>query len=221
MRPKVLLLDEPLGALDLKLRQAMQIELKEIQQEVGLTFIYVTHDQDEALTMSDRMAVFSHGRVEQVGYARRGVRATRLRGSWRGSSVSPTSLEGEAAIAITEGRRPSRCDPRRSPWWSPSAEVHPRRLHRNRTRPRSRIPRCRHPVHRVARRRRHACGAAAEPHHEFDGGAAGAGQGGAVGVARETATDRWRRPRARMDGSMDRGRNGIEGGFPSGSHCSA
>ena len=67
MRPKVLLLDEPLGALDLKLRQAMQIELKEIQREVGLTFIYVTHDQEEALTMSDRMAVFSHGKIEQVG----------------------------------------------------------------------------------------------------------------------------------------------------------
>jgi putative spermidine/putrescine transport system ATP-binding protein len=66
-RPKVLLLDEPLGALDLKLRQAMQIELKEIQQRVGLTFIYVTHDQEEALTMSDRLAVFSHGRIEQVG----------------------------------------------------------------------------------------------------------------------------------------------------------
>ncbi len=67
MRPRVLLLDEPLGALDLKLRQAMQIELKEIQQEVGLTFIYVTHDQEEALTMSDRLAVFSHGTIEQVG----------------------------------------------------------------------------------------------------------------------------------------------------------
>jgi putative spermidine/putrescine transport system ATP-binding protein len=67
LRPKVLLLDEPLGALDLKLRQAMQIELKEIQGEVGLTFIYVTHDQEEALTMSDRLAVFSHGRIEQVG----------------------------------------------------------------------------------------------------------------------------------------------------------
>ena len=66
-RPKVLLLDEPLGALDLKLRQAMQIELKEIQQRVGLTFIYVTHDQEEALTMSDRLAVFSAGKVEQVG----------------------------------------------------------------------------------------------------------------------------------------------------------
>jgi putative spermidine/putrescine transport system ATP-binding protein len=66
-RPSVLLLDEPLGALDLKLRQAMQIELKSLQREVGITFIYVTHDQEEALTMSDRLAVFNHGRVEQVG----------------------------------------------------------------------------------------------------------------------------------------------------------
>ncbi len=66
-RPRVLLLDEPLGALDLKLREEMQIELKSIQQQVGITFIYVTHDQDEALTMSDRLAVFNHGRIEQVG----------------------------------------------------------------------------------------------------------------------------------------------------------
>jgi putative spermidine/putrescine transport system ATP-binding protein len=66
-RPRVLLLDEPLGALDLKLREEMQIELKRIQQEVGITFIYVTHDQDEALTMSDRIAVFSQGRIDQVG----------------------------------------------------------------------------------------------------------------------------------------------------------
>jgi putative spermidine/putrescine transport system ATP-binding protein len=66
-RPQVLLLDEPLGALDLKLRQEMQVELKSIQQEVGITFVYVTHDQEEALTMSDRLAVFNDGRVEQVG----------------------------------------------------------------------------------------------------------------------------------------------------------
>jgi putative spermidine/putrescine transport system ATP-binding protein len=66
-RPRVLLLDEPLGALDLKLREEMQIELKRIQQEVGITFIYVTHDQEEALTMSDRIAVFNRGLVEQVG----------------------------------------------------------------------------------------------------------------------------------------------------------
>jgi putative spermidine/putrescine transport system ATP-binding protein len=66
-RPRVLLLDEPLGALDLKLRQEMQIELKAIQREVGITFVYVTHDQEEALTMSDRIAVFNLGRIEQVG----------------------------------------------------------------------------------------------------------------------------------------------------------
>jgi putative spermidine/putrescine transport system ATP-binding protein len=65
--PRVLLLDEPLGALDLKLRKQMQIELKAIQQRVGITFIFVTHDQEEALTMSDRIAVFNRGKVEQVG----------------------------------------------------------------------------------------------------------------------------------------------------------
>ncbi|MDH6121403.1 putative spermidine/putrescine transport system ATP-binding protein [Kitasatospora sp. GAS204A] len=66
-RPSVLLLDEPLGALDLKLRQEMQLELKQIQREAGITFVLVTHDQDEALTMSDRIAVFNAGRIEQVG----------------------------------------------------------------------------------------------------------------------------------------------------------
>jgi spermidine/putrescine transport system ATP-binding protein len=67
LNPKVLLLDEPLGALDAKLRKRLQIELKALQEEVGITFIYVTHDQEEALTMSDRIAVMSQGRVEQVG----------------------------------------------------------------------------------------------------------------------------------------------------------
>jgi putative spermidine/putrescine transport system ATP-binding protein len=66
-RPRVLLLDEPLGALDLKLRQEMQLELKGIQREVGITFVHVTHDQEEALTMSDRLAVMNYGRIEQVG----------------------------------------------------------------------------------------------------------------------------------------------------------
>jgi putative spermidine/putrescine transport system ATP-binding protein len=100
LRPKVLLLDEPLGALDLKLRQAMQIELKEIQQEVSLTFIYVTHDQEEALTMSDRLAVFNQGKVEQVGspaevYERP---ATAFVAGFIGVS---NVLEGEAAERIT------------------------------------------------------------------------------------------------------------------------
>ncbi|MFF4761488.1 ABC transporter ATP-binding protein [Streptomyces sp. NPDC001292] len=66
-RPRVLLLDEPLGALDLKLREQMQVELKALQREVGITFVFVTHDQEEALTMSDRIAVFHQGRIEQVG----------------------------------------------------------------------------------------------------------------------------------------------------------
>ncbi len=66
-RPRVLLLDEPLGALDLKLREQMQVELKAIQRQVGITFVFVTHDQEEALTMSDRIAVFSGGRIEQIG----------------------------------------------------------------------------------------------------------------------------------------------------------
>ena len=69
-RPSVLLLDEPLGALDLKLREQMQIELKELQREVGITFIFVTHDQEEALTMSDRIAIFSQGKIEQLGTPR-------------------------------------------------------------------------------------------------------------------------------------------------------
>jgi putative spermidine/putrescine transport system ATP-binding protein len=68
-RPKVLLLDEPLGALDLKLREQMQVELKGIQRDVGITFLFVTHDQEEALTLSDRIAVFNAGRIEQVGSA--------------------------------------------------------------------------------------------------------------------------------------------------------
>jgi putative spermidine/putrescine transport system ATP-binding protein len=68
--PKVLLLDEPLGALDLKLREEMQVELKAIQREVGITFVFVTHDQGEALSMSSRIAVFNHGRIEQVGTPR-------------------------------------------------------------------------------------------------------------------------------------------------------
>jgi putative spermidine/putrescine transport system ATP-binding protein len=98
-RPRVLLLDEPLGALDLKLREEMQIELKVIQQEVGITFIYVTHDQEEALTMSDRLAVFSRGRIEQVGtpadvYERP---ATRFVAGFVGTS---NLLVGEAARAI-------------------------------------------------------------------------------------------------------------------------
>jgi putative spermidine/putrescine transport system ATP-binding protein len=99
-RPRVLLLDEPLGALDLKLREEMQIELHQIQHEVGITFIYVTHDQEEALTMSDRIAVFNRGRIEQVGppaevYERP---ATRFVAGFVGTS---NLVGGGAAEAIT------------------------------------------------------------------------------------------------------------------------
>jgi putative spermidine/putrescine transport system ATP-binding protein len=100
MRPKVLLLDEPLGALDLKLRQQMQVELKQIQQEVGLTFIYVTHDQEEALTMSDRMAVFSHGTIEQVGTPAE-VYERPATGFVAGFVGVSNVLEGEPAAAVT------------------------------------------------------------------------------------------------------------------------
>ncbi|HET7237184.1 MAG TPA: ABC transporter ATP-binding protein [Actinomycetota bacterium] len=102
-RPKVLLLDEPLGALDLKLRQAMQIELKEIQQAVGLTFIYVTHDQEEALTMSDRLAVFNHGRIEQVGSPAE-VYERPETGFVAGFVGTSNVLEGDAAQAIAGDR---------------------------------------------------------------------------------------------------------------------
>jgi putative spermidine/putrescine transport system ATP-binding protein len=102
-RPRVLLLDEPLGALDLKLRQEMQLELHQIQGEVGITFIYVTHDQEEALTMSDRIAVFNQGRIEQVGapadvYERP---ATRFVAGFVGTS---NLIGGNTAEVIT-GRR--------------------------------------------------------------------------------------------------------------------
>ena len=89
-RPRVLLLDEPLGALDLKLRQQLQVELKRIQQEVGITFIYVTHDQDEALSMSDRIAVMDSGRVIQVGSPNEVYDQPRLATSWPASWASRT-----------------------------------------------------------------------------------------------------------------------------------
>ncbi len=99
-RPRVLLLDEPLGALDLKLRQEMQAELKALQQRLGITFLYVTHDQEEALAMSDRLAVLSHGRVDQVGtpaevYERP---ATAFVAGFVGAS---NLIEGELARALT------------------------------------------------------------------------------------------------------------------------
>ena len=110
-RPRVLLLDEPLGALDLKLREEMQVELKRIQREVGITFVYVTHDQDEALSMSDRLAVFNEGRIEQVGtpaevYEQPGERVRR-----RASSASRTSSSATGAGSRSAPRRSGSCAP--------------------------------------------------------------------------------------------------------------
>ena len=121
-RPRVLLLDEPLGALDLKLRQAMQVELKAIQREVGITFIYVTHDQEEALTMSDRLAVFNDGRIEQVGTPAE-VYESPSRRSSPASSARRTSSRGDA-------RDPQR-DRRRAPAHDPPG-AHPHRRARSR-----------------------------------------------------------------------------------------
>ena len=111
----MLLLDEPLGALDLKLREQMQVELKAIQRDVGITFVFVTHDQDEALTLSDRIAVFDAGRIEQVGTAREVYEQPghRFVAGFVGTS---NLLTGEAAASLI-GRtgafaHPPREDPR-------------------------------------------------------------------------------------------------------------
>ena len=134
----MLLLDEPLGALDLKLRQEMQIELKAIQQTVGLTFIYVTHDQEEALTMSDRIAVFNRGRIEQVGTPAE-VYERPATGFVAGFVGVSNVLEGAVARAITGAGHASRSGPRRSRWSSP-ARRSARSVHGNRPRPGGRIP---------------------------------------------------------------------------------
>lgn len=99
--PKVLLLDEPLGALDLKLREEMQVELKSIQRRAGITFVFVTHDQEEALTLSDRVAVLDRGRIQQVGTLPRSTSALPP-SSWRASSGRPT-----ASATSASGRRRS------------------------------------------------------------------------------------------------------------------
>jgi spermidine/putrescine transport system ATP-binding protein len=104
--PKVLLLDEPLGALDLKLRKGLQIELKRIQREVGITFVYVTHDQEEALTMSDRIAVMNRGRVEQVAvpeevYDR--PTTTFVAGFIGVSNLMPGSVAGSGRVRLDSG----------------------------------------------------------------------------------------------------------------------
>jgi len=122
--PRVLLLDEPLGALDLKLRQQMQIELKAIQQRVGITFVYVTHDQEEALTMSDRIAVFNHGKSEQVGTPAEIYEhpATPFVAGFVGVS---NLVSGEAARAITGSAETFSIRPEKIRLAEPDAEVPP------------------------------------------------------------------------------------------------
>jgi spermidine/putrescine transport system ATP-binding protein len=105
--PKVLLLDEPLGALDLKLRKELQVELKRIQSDVGITFVYVTHDQEEALTMSDRIAVMNRGRVEQVAapeevYARPAT--TFVAGFIGVSNLMPATVTGSHEVKLDQGQ---------------------------------------------------------------------------------------------------------------------
>jgi spermidine/putrescine transport system ATP-binding protein len=121
-RPQILLLDEPLGALDLKLRKQMQLELKRIQDDVGITFVYVTHDQEEAMTMSDRLAVMSGGRFEQVGAPQEvyELPATRFVASFLGASnllagevsstngsVAKVSLQAGSTITLPAKRMPA------------------------------------------------------------------------------------------------------------------
>ena len=104
--PKVLLLDEPLGALDLKLRKGLQVELKRIQRDVGITFVYVTHDQEEALTMSDRIAVMNRGRVEQVGTPEEvyeNPATTFVAGFIGVSNLMPAAVAGPGEVRLDQG----------------------------------------------------------------------------------------------------------------------
>lgn len=120
--PRVLLLDEPLGALDLKLRQEMQVELKAIQHQVGITFIFVTHDQEEALAMSDRIAIFNHGRIEQIGSPTDLYEHphTRFVATFMGTS---NVIEGEAARAITGQATAFAVRPEKIRLFTPDSEV--------------------------------------------------------------------------------------------------
>ena len=145
-RPKVLLLDEPLGALDLKLREQMQVELKTIQGEVGITFVYVTHDQDEALTMSDRIAVFSDGRIEQVSPPAGALRAARQRVRRR--------LRRRLQRDRARRRAGGRSGPRRSACWGPSRQRR-RPAQRARAHRRGRLRGNGHPLHGGAGGGRH------------------------------------------------------------------
>jgi spermidine/putrescine transport system ATP-binding protein len=129
--PKVLLLDEPLGALDLKLRKGLQLELKRIQREVGITFVYVTHDQEEALTMSDRIAVMNRGRVEQVGdpeevYERPAT--TFVAGFIGVSNLMPAVVSGPGEVRLAHGPTLRVPTPELSPGERCNAVVRPEKL---------------------------------------------------------------------------------------------
>ena len=175
-RPRVLLLDEPLGALDLKLREEMQIELKAIQQQVGITFIYVTHDQEEALTMSDRLAVFNAGRIEQLGtpadvYERP---ATRFVAGFVGTS---NLLRGDVARRILGRDGTFTIRPEKIGLAEPDAPVAGDETAASRPHRQRRLPGPRHPLHRRARCRGAARRHPAEPCDDLDRGARATGQG--------------------------------------------
>jgi putative spermidine/putrescine transport system ATP-binding protein len=121
-RPRVLLLDEPLGALDLKLRQEMQVELKTLQRELGITFVFVTHDQEEALAMSDRLAVFQRGRVEQIGTPAAIYEQPRT--AFVADFVGISNLlTGELAVRLTGTARPFTVRPEKIELREPGAAV--------------------------------------------------------------------------------------------------
>ena len=162
-RPKVLLLDEPLGALDLKLREQMQVELKAIQREVGITFVFVTHDQEEALTMADRVAVFNE-RPDRAGrHARRGLRAAgdRVRRRLR-RHLQPADRSGRRA-ACSAATGPSRSARRRSGRRRETARRRTARSPADRQRRRGRLRRPGHPLRRRPRRGRASWSPATEP----------------------------------------------------------
>ncbi len=157
-QPEVLLLDEPLGALDLKLRQQMQGELKALQRQVGITFVYVTHDQEEALGMSDRLAVFNHGRIEQIGtpeevYERP---ATAFVAGFVGASNIVDAATAERLTGRRAGR--FRCGPSESGLARAATAAGPA----SRARCRRPVPWRQHPGRSRSRRRRRVHGRSAE-----------------------------------------------------------
>jgi spermidine/putrescine transport system ATP-binding protein len=124
--PRVLLLDEPLGALDLKLRKEMQIELKRIQQEVGITFIHVTHDQEEAMTMADTIAVMNHGRIERLGAPTEiyeDPRTVFVAGFLGASNLMGGTVNGDRSAVSLVGGGVIKCDPRKVPVGSADVKV--------------------------------------------------------------------------------------------------